>query len=51
MTGKTISVLFRSVVLDESGTTELNRKATTGKLAKYFSPGSYSLEYYPLNEG
>jgi hypothetical protein len=45
------NIKIGSVVLDESGTTEVNRKAITGPLAKYFSPGSYSLEYFPLNEG
>ena len=33
-----IYIIIIRVVLDESGTTEVNRKATTGSVAKYFSP-------------
>ena len=47
-----VTTMYDSIVLDESGTVENNRKATTGLEAKYLSdPTTFTLSYYPTTEG
>lgn len=45
-----VRTLYDSVVLDDSGTTEQGRKATTGLAAKFMAASSYSLTYFPTTE-
>jgi len=46
-----IQTIYDAVVLDDSGTTETNRKATSGLKATFMSNTQYSLLYYPITEG
>ncbi|CAD8148432.1 unnamed protein product [Paramecium octaurelia] len=46
-----VQTIYDAVVLDDSGTTETNRKATSGLKATFMTNTQYSLLYYPLTEG
>jgi len=46
-----VRTLYDAVVLDDSGTTETNRKATSGLAAKLFDASNYTLTFYPTTEG
>lgn len=46
-----IKTIYDAVVLDDSGTTETNRKATSGLKATFMNNTQYSLLYYPTTEG
>lgn len=46
-----VRTLYDAVTLDDSGTTEENRKATSGLAANFLDAANYSMTFLPTTEG